>query len=171
MFSNRQKLNAIAVIAIVFLAGSTILLWKTSPSVSPAEQMILDASDVPEEGWQQLGSGEHDQSGYELNETSSAYSDMETRSNVAIPVTIELSIYNNETNCHSEYLSLNRTGHLLGDEGCILTQLDDYASLVFRKANIMVFITIWSYGKSDSKLDEIAFNLAELQLQKIESHL
>jgi hypothetical protein len=168
MNSKRLKITAIAIIVIIILASLAIVLWNGSPKPSQARSMILVADDARTKDaryWDQEMVG--DENSREQNTTSQAYSDMRNES--ISSVEIELLVYNNESNCHSAFPSMNTTEHPIGDES-VYWNSSDHIFLAFREVNVAVWISLNTVG-SYTWLYESAVYLAELQLQKIDQFM
>jgi len=158
-------LFVIVLTTIIVLAGLAVLLSKNNGS-SEAQIVILAADDMEEEGWWQDGSSNPPT--HYTNESCEAYSRL---LNGSIFADITLYVFDSNSDCQATfawyYSQAGGTERHIGDE-CYL-KWPSY--LYFRKANTLVEIFVHNSLYDNLDFSDVLIRFAELQLQKIESHL
>ncbi len=175
-FGKRQKVIAIAVTAIIILAGGAFILSIQKPEQSISEKMTLEPSDLDMPGW--VGSAARPSPLSYTNESSQYEMNM---ANSTIDLDIGVLAFNSSQDSHAAFLEIRSSmnpsgqGHVdisLGDEAFYWLENARH-HVVFTKGNVVAWLVTeplyleqtqaWQYNAT--------MNLAQLQLEKIDRYL
>lgn len=184
MVTKRQKIAAIAVIAIVIIAGIAFVLLTQPPEQTMAERMVLTANDLGLD-WTggRLPSGAYPNL---QGETSRAFWEFEGPESATMLLYSNIFVFNSTAQCISAYLNeitsfrqnttSSITNNMLGDGGMSITTYYDGAvtqyGLIFHRENVlcMMFTEFSPPAPKPWEQGSLTY-FAMLQLEKIDSIL
>jgi hypothetical protein len=177
MLAKQQKIAVIFIVATVLLASGIYILLNLPPEppeLTPAEQMILQPSDIGP-GWQSSVASQYNMD--QVNETSIRYANLD---NGTIGLILRIDVFNSTNDSHNAFIGfrsglfpLNYENISLGDEAVFFAQetwLSSLPGVILVRGNVTAIVQTQSFtGNTWQK--NATLDMAQLQLDKIDQYL